>query len=181
MTDWILDFTQGLSYSGDACARGSIGRSTTTSPFSRITMRPVSVRQPITEKSNSHLLKMSWAIFSCPVLKIISIRSWLSLKRNSYGVMPVSRAGTLSRFSSTPKPPLEAISNDDEVSPAAPMSWIAMMLLVAISSKHASIRSFSVNGSPTCTVGRFPSASLLNSLDAIVAPWIPSLPVFEPT
>ncbi len=32
------------------------------------------------------------------------------------------------------------------------------MASVAISSRHASISSFSVNGSPTCTVGRFSSA-----------------------
>ena len=95
--------------------------------------------------------------------------------------MPVSRAGTRSRSSSMPTPPLPAISTDELVSPAAPMSWMATMASVAISSRHASISSFSVNGSPTCTVGRFASASAANSADAMVAPWMPSRPVFEPT
>ena len=47
--------------------------------------------------------------------------------------------------------------------------------------RHASINSFSVKGSPTCTVGRFSSDLSSNSADAIVAPWMPSRPVFEPT
>ena len=61
------------------------------------------------------------------------------------------------------------------------MSWIPIMLLVVISSKQASKRSFSVNGSPTCTVGLLLSESLSNEVDAIEAPWIPSLPVLAPT
>ena len=80
-----------------------------------------------------------------------------------------------------PTPPLPAISTDELVRPAAPMSWMATMASVAISSRHASISSFSVNGSPTWTVGRFSSASAANSAEAMVAPWIPSRPVFEPT
>src|SRR3546814_3725472 len=63
--------------------------------------------------------------------------------------MPCSRQGTLSSSSSTPEPPLEAISKDEEVRPAAPMSWIATMASVAISSRQASMSSFSVKGSPT--------------------------------
>ena len=78
-------------------------------------------------------------------------------------------------------PPLEAISKDVQVSPAAPMSWIATMASVAISSRQASIRSFSVKGSPTCTVGRFASEPAPNSAGAMGAPWIPSRPVLEPT
>ncbi len=95
--------------------------------------------------------------------------------------MPVSRVGTWSRSSSMPRPPLPAISTDDEVRPAAPMSWIATIASVAISSRQASSSSFSVNGSPTCTVGRFASVSSVNSVDAMVAPWMPSRPVLAPT
>ena len=95
--------------------------------------------------------------------------------------MPVSRQGTWSMRSSSPAPPLLAISTLEEVSPAAPMSWIATIASVAISSRHASISSFSVNGSPTCTVGRFSSVSSEKSAEAMVAPWMPSHPVFEPT
>ncbi len=80
-----------------------------------------------------------------------------------------------------PTPPLSAISDVEDVSPAAPMSWIAMIASDAISSRHASISSFSVKGSPTCTVGRFSALLSSNSADAIVAPWMPSRPVFEPT
>ena len=84
--------------------------------------------------------------------------------------MPVSRWGTRSRSSSKPTPPFEAISTDEDVSPAAPMSWMATMASVAISSRQASISSFSVNGSPTCTVGRFSSSPSENSAEAMVAP-----------
>ncbi len=80
-----------------------------------------------------------------------------------------------------PEPPLAAISTEDEVSPAAPMSWMARIASSAISSRQASSSSFSANGSPTCTVGRFSSVCSPNSSDAMVAPWMPSRPVFEPT
>ncbi len=95
--------------------------------------------------------------------------------------MPVSRCGTWSRSSSIPTPPLPAISTEELVSPAAPMSWIATMASVAISSRQASISSFSVKGSPTWTVGRFSWALAPNAAEAMVAPWMPSRPVFEPT
>ena len=80
-----------------------------------------------------------------------------------------------------PASPRSAISNEEEVRPAAPMSWIATMQSRSISSRQASIRSFSVNGSPTCTVGRLASVSSENSAEAMVAPWIPSRPVLAPT
>ena len=49
------------------------------------------------------------------------------------------------------------------------------------SSRHASMSSFSVNGSPTCTLGRFASAPSSNSCDArIDAPPMPSRPVLDP-
>ena len=80
-----------------------------------------------------------------------------------------------------PAPPRAAISNEEEVRPAAPMSWIATMQSLPISSRQASISSFSVNGSPTWTVGRLASVSSLNSAEAMVAPWMPSRPVLAPT
>ena len=95
--------------------------------------------------------------------------------------MPVSRIGTLSSSMTRPSPPLAAISNEEEVRPAAPMSWMAMMASVAISSRQASSSSFSTKGSPTCTVGRLLSLSSLNSVEDMVAPWMPSRPVLEPT
>ena len=80
-----------------------------------------------------------------------------------------------------PNSPLEAISTLDEVSPAAPISWIEIIDLSFISSKQASINNFSVKGSPTWTVGFLSSEFSSNSAEAIEAPWIPSLPVLDPT
>ena len=71
--------------------------------------------------------------------------------------MFASRCGTASRCSLMPSPPLSPISTAEQVRPAAPMSWIEITAPVAISSRQASIRRFSVNGSPTCTVGRLSS------------------------
>src|SRR5210317_1304913 len=51
---------------------------------------------------------------------------------------------------------------------------------VAISSNVASMRRFSVKGSPTCTVGRLSSMVSSNSALAIVAPPTPSRPVLRP-
>ena len=94
--------------------------------------------------------------------------------------MPFSRHGTLSRSSVTPRSPLAPISTAEQVSPAAPMSWIAMTQPLCMISRQASSSSFSENGSPTCTVGRLPSESSSNSAEAIEAPWMPSRPVLEP-
>ena len=94
--------------------------------------------------------------------------------------MPVSRQGTLSSSRSTPRLPLAPISTAEQVSPAAPMSWMAMTQPLCMISRQASSRSFSENGSPTCTVGRFSSAPSPNSADAMLAPWMPSRPVLEP-
>ena len=155
--------------------------SATTPPRQRSTMRPVSVTRPITAKSSSHFLKIASASASRPGWSTISIRSCDSESIISYGTIPASRQGTSSIWSSMPTPPLLAISTEEEVRPAAPMSWMATIAPVPISSRHASISSFSVNGSPTCTVGRLASASSPKSADAMVAPWMPSRPVLEPT
>jgi hypothetical protein len=79
-----------------------------------------------------------------------------------------------------PSPPLSPISTAEQVSPAAPISWIEITAPLSISSRHASSRRFSVNGSPTCTVGRFSSSVSSNSADAMVAPPTPSRPVLAP-
>ena len=81
-----------------------------------------------------------------------------------------------------PVPARLAISNDEQVSPAAPMSWMPTTASLRISSRQASIRHFSVKGSPTCTVGRLASLVSSNSADASrLAPWMPSRPVLLPT
>ena len=67
--------------------------------------------------------------------------------------MPVSRFGTFARSISTPVPPRLAVSQVEQVSPAAPISWMPATASVASSSRHASRSSFSLNGSPTWTAG----------------------------
>ena len=117
---------------------------------------------------------------SCPGLATSSMRSWDSLSISSKGVMPLSRMGTWSRRSSRPVPARLAISKLEEVRPAAPMSWMPMIQSVSKSSRQASSRSFSVKGSPTCSVGRFSSLPSPNSALAMEAPWMPSRPVLLP-
>ena len=77
--------------------------------------------------------------------------------------------------------PLSAISVVELVSPAAPISCDAITAPVSNNSNDASINSFSRYGSPTCTVGRLIPSSPVNCSLAIIAPPIPSLPVFAPT
>ncbi len=80
--------------------------------------------------------------------------------------MPVSRCGTFIKSISMPVPPREAISHVEQVNPAAPMSWIATTAPVFIASMQASSSNFSMNGSPTCTFGRFCCDSSVNSAEA---------------
>ena len=82
-----------------------------------------------------------------------------------------------------PVPARAAISTVEQVRPAAPMSWMPTTTPGDfMTSRHASSSCFSVNGSPTWTVGRFDSEVASNSDDARSdAPWMPSRPVFDPT
>ena len=79
-----------------------------------------------------------------------------------------------------PVSPRPAISKLELASPAAPMSWMATMASPRIASRQASSSTFSVNGSPTWTVGRLASLSPSNASEAMVAPWMPSRPVRLP-
>ena len=159
-----------LSYTGALDAKASIGISPTTLPLNFNVRLFVLVVFPIITKSKSHLSKIFFAFSSFPSSRIISILSWLSDSIISYGVIFSSLQGTLSNSISIPNSPFDAISTLDEVKPAAPMSWIDMIDLSFINSKHASIKSFSVKGSPTCTVGFFASEFSSNSAEAIEAP-----------
>ena len=69
-----------------------------------------------------------------------------------------------------PFPALAAISVVEQVRPAAPMSWMPTISPWSMTSRQASSSSFSLNGSPTWTFGRFCSVSLPNSAEAMVAP-----------
>ncbi len=87
----------------------------------------------------------------------------------------------LSRIICAPSPPFAAISLLAPASPAAPRSRHAATSPLSITSSVASITSFSVNGSPICTLPRSSASdSSLKSLDAKEAPPSPSLPVDEP-
>ena len=137
--------------------------------------------RPIATAWRSHFSKMRSTSASRPRLTTISMRSWDSESMISYGVIPLSRWGTRERSISIPAPPRDPISEVEHVRPAAPMSWMPMSASVFITSRHASSSSFSMNGSPTCTAGRFSADRSSNSDEAIVAPWMPSRPVFAPT
>ena len=95
--------------------------------------------------------------------------------------MPVSRLGTRAMSISMPVPARAPISQVEQVRPAAPMSWMPTTAPLAMASRQASSRIFSMKGSPTWTVGRFSSLPSPNSAEAMVAPWIPSRPVLAPT
>ena len=171
---------RGRSYCGASSVNGAIGNSATTAPPLCTTSFPESVTRPTMACARSHLSQISNTSFSRPLRATSSIRSCDSESITSYGVIPLSRRGTASTSSRRPLPAREAISTEDEVSPAAPMSWMPTRQSVLNSSRQASSRSFSMNGSPTCTVGRFFSDSASNSADAMVAPWMPSRPVRAP-
>ncbi len=81
-----------------------------------------------------------------------------------------------------PVPAAALVSVSAQVSPAPPRSWMPTTRSAAYSSRHASISSFSVNGSPTCTLGR--RAALPSSKVALAStdtPPMPSRPVFAPS
>ena len=95
--------------------------------------------------------------------------------------MPVSRRGTWSRSSSRPLPARAAISTDDEVSPAAPMSWMPTSTSVGeelearleeqlLDERIADLHRRALRLGPSSS----------NSAEAMVAPWMPSRPVLAP-
>ena len=85
-------------------------------------MWPSFVTRPISTAFNPHFAKSRVILASRPRLTTSSIRSWDSESRISYGLMPSSRHGTRATSISTPEPPREAVSQVEQVSPAAPMS-----------------------------------------------------------
>ena len=110
-----------------------------------------------------------------------SIRSCDSETMISNGSMPGSRSGTRSTWMSSPSPPFDAISDEDEVRPAAPRSCKDTSSSRSSSSSEHSISFFSANGSPICTVGRLSASASPSSAEASTdAPPIPSRPVSAP-
>ena len=81
-----------------------------------------------------------------------------------------------------PTPPLAAVSDAAHDSPAAPRSCTPTASFWSSSSRHASMRRFSSNGSPTCTDGRFTAPPSSKPADAsTLAPPMPSRPVELPS
>ena len=99
----------------------------------------------------------------------------------SNGSMSASRSGTRATSISMPTSPLEAISLEDDVRPAAPRSCRDTSSPASSSSSEHSSSFFSSNGSPIWTVGRLaPSASPSSAEASTDAPPIPSRPVRAP-
>ena len=118
---------------------------------------------------------------SLPFFTTTSMRSCDSDSKISQGVMPACLVGTLSRSMSIPTLPPALISDVEQVMPAAPISCMPTMASISAKSMEASRSNFSWKGSPTCTEGMSFALSLLKSLEANAAPWMPSRPVEEPT
>ena len=144
-----LGFVAGGSYKGASSAISLAGISATTLPLYLTRIKPSSVTCPISTACRSHFSKILCTASSLPFLTMTSMRSWLSESRISYGVMFASRCGTKATSISTPLPPRLAVSQVEQVRPAAPMSWMPTMWSVWKSSRQASSKSFSMKGSPT--------------------------------
>ncbi len=111
-----------------------------------------------------------------------SIRSCDSEIMISNGSMSASRSGTRATSMSIPTSPLEAISEEEDESPAAPRSCSEASSSRSNSSRQHSTSFDSSNGSPICTLGRFEASSADSSaLASTDAPPIPSRPVRAPS
>ena len=119
-------------------------------------------------------------------MTIASIRSCDSLASTSCGSIDASRSGTRSRCARIPERPAAEVSLSAQVRPAPPRSWMPATSFASYISRQASINSFSVKGSPTCTLGRragpVPSPrSVKDALASTLTPPMPSRPVFAPS
>ncbi len=155
-------------------------RASSRSP-SRMTMSPSSVTFPITATGRPQRSQTARTASQRSGRTIASIRSWDSEIITSNGSMPGSRRGIEPSSIRIPVPARSAVSDVAQVIPAAPRSCSPSTRPRSISSREASMSSFSANGSPTWTLGRLDvSASPNVALARTLAPPIPSRPVVEP-
>ena len=157
------------------------GTSTINSPCQVISKRSPSVTSPITVTVTSHFLQISKKRAMCFGSTIAHMRSCDSDIKISSGDSVASRNGTRSSSTFIPPLPPDANSLVAQDKPAPPRSWMPTTRSSAkISSEH-SIKTFSTNGSPTCTAGRFagPVASKVSEAKTETPP-MPSPPVFAP-
>ena len=124
-------------------------RSSTTSPPWRTTRRPSPVNVPRSASSTPWRSQRSCSASRCAGGTATTIRSWASDSQISHGASPGYLSGTT--FSSTSAPTPSAISPTADDSPPAPQSVIALHRSSA-ASLSTSISSFSVTGSPICTL-----------------------------
>jgi hypothetical protein len=151
------------------------------SPCQSMISRSPSVTSPTTVACTSHLRQMAMNASTSPGSTIAIIRSWDSLIKISSGLSVESRSGTTSRSTCMPPSPAAASSEVAQEMPAAPKSWMPVISLAANSSSVHSISSFSMNGSPTCTAGRFDGLVASKVSEArMEAPPMPSPPVAAP-
>ncbi len=141
----------------------------------------MSVTSPMTVASTSHFAQMSRKAATSSGATTAIIRSWDSLIRISSGASVESRSGTRSRSTCMPPSPALASSDVAHESPAPPRSWMPLTSPAANSSRVHSMSSFSMNGSPTWTLGRLAGPVSSNvSLARMLTPPIPSPPVLAP-
>ena len=139
------------------------------------------VTSPITSTVTSHLAQISKKRAMCFGSTIAHMRSCDSDIRISSGESDGSRSGTLSSCTCMPPLPPDASSLVAQESPAPPRSWIPTTRSSAKISKLHSIKTFSTNGSPTCTLGRLagPLAPKVSEARTDTPP-MPSPPVLAP-
>ncbi len=154
--------------------------SPTTSPPASTRSRRVSVTVPMAVARTSHFSHTASTSSSLSGSTTQSIRSCDSEIITSNGSMSASRSGTLSMSISIPTSPFEAISDELDVSPAAPRSCSEASSPLSSSSSDDSSSFFSSNGSPIWTVGRLSSSSPSSALASTDAPPMPSRPVSAP-
>ena len=121
----------------------------------------MSVTTPTTVARTSQRRQMAITSSRSAGVTMASMRSWLSEVMTSKGSMAGSRRGTAATSTSMPMPARLAVSLVAHVSPAPPRSWMPTTSPASSSARQASIRRFSSNGSPTCTLGRLASSAPL--------------------
>ena len=141
----------------------------------------MSVTSPMTVASTSHFAQIARNASTSAGSTTAIIRSCDSLIRISSGASVESRSGTASSSTCMPPSPAEASSDVAQDRPAPPRSWMPLTSPAANSSRVHSMSSFSMNGSPTWTLGRLAGPVLSKvSLARIETPPMPSPPVLAP-
>ena len=180
---WPRDVSAAAGTTGELPRAGVRVPPAASRPPVTMVMSPSSVTRPMTAAGRSQRRQTAEHVAAAsPAVTMASIRSCDSEIMTSNGSMPSSRRGIASRSTRMPVPARSAVSEMAHVMPAAPRSWRPSTRPRSMSSRLASMSSFSANGSPTWTrrtLGglrprrrwRWPGSD---------APPMPSRPVLEP-